>query len=529
MTNGLVDLFKRCIAVGRATDTPQERLKLRRVKAMFRRFSKILPALFVIVGLTIVIVGSTRLKSAVAPAGPVAGTTASPIAHVVILIQENHSFDNVLGRLCLQLNLQQMRCEGPMTSDGTPTGTPIGLTSTGTIQLPNASNSVPRAPHNVEAQTTAIDGGKMDGFDLMVEGGQNCDRPFNCYQAFEPGHIPNLAALATNFVIADHTFQSDLAASWGSHLGFVAGNMDGFFGNNPCENLSGLPPDCNSPVVTLGHGWGCDSNRDALWTSPSGQTMFEPSCVPDPALPLSGFPNGGAYRPTPVQWVPTIMDRLSSAGLPWKLYAGTTLDAMASGFEASGYQWAICPTFADCLYTPQRSNLALASQVISDATNGTLPAVSIVTPTAGNSQHNLQLMNTGDNWIGDVVNAIQNGPNWSSTAIFITYDDCGCFYDHVPPPSGLGIRVPMVIVSPFARRGFTDTNVASFASLLAFIEHNFGLRPLAKADAEAYDFSNSFDFSSRPVLSTIPMINSLETPEDREYMKKHPPDADDPT
>src|SRR2546422_596366 len=135
----------------------------------------------------------------------------------------------------------------------------------------------------------------------------------------------------------------------------------------------------------------------------------------------------------------------------------------------------------------------------------------------------------GDNRIGQAVSAIMTSPQWSSTAIFITYDDCGCFYDHVAPPSGLGIRVPMVIVSPFAKRGFTDKNVASFASLLAFIEHNFGLRPLAKADAEAYDFSDSFDFSQPPNLSTIPMINSLDTSEDLKYLKEHPPDDDDPT
>ena len=139
-------------------------------------------------------------------------------------------------------------------------------------------------------------------------------------------------------------------------------------------------------------------------------------------------------------------------------------------------------------------------------------------------------MKMGDNWIGQVVQAIENGPQWSSTAIFITYDDCGCFYDHVAPPAGLGIRVPMVIVSPYAKRGFTDSNIASYASLLAFIEHTFGLQPLSKTDADAYDFSNSFDFSA-PQLTTIPMVTSPETPEDLNYLKEHPRDPadDDPT
>ena len=109
--------------------------------------------------------------------------------------------------------------------------------------------------------------------------------------------------------------------------------------------------------------------------------------------------------------------------------------------------------------------------ILTDAAAGALPAFSIVTPTGPQSQHNGNSMIAGDNWIGQVVSAITSGPQWASTAVFITYDDCGCFYDHVPPPEpGMGIRVPMVIVSPYARRGFTDSNVATYASLLAFAE-----------------------------------------------------------
>src|SRR5262249_7179915 len=93
-------------------------------------------------------------------------------------------------------------------------------------------------------------------------------------------------------------------------------------------------------------------------------------------------------------------------------------------------------------------------------------------------------------------------PDWASTAVFITYDDCGCFYDHVPPPEGLGIRVPMVIASPYAKPGFTDSNVASFSSMLAFTEHVFGLSPLSARDAGAYDFADSFDFGNARMAKT---------------------------
>ena len=137
-------------------------------------------------------------------------------------------------------------------------------------------------------------------------------------------------------------------------------------------------------------------------------------------------------------------------------------------------------------------------------------------------------MRQGDSWIGQVVSAIMSGPQWSSTAIFIAYDDCGCFYDHVAPPPGLGIRVPMVIVSPYAKPGFTDSNTASFASLLAFAEHTFGLVPLTGKDANAYDYSASFDFAQRPLAPVRLSQHPLPAGE-KAWLEAHPEDTADPT
>src|SRR5262249_51510097 len=111
-------------------------------------------------------------------------------------------------------------------------------------------------------------------------------------------------------------------------------------------------------------------------------------------------------------------------------------------------------------------------------------------------------------------------PDWASTAVFITYDDCGCFYDHVPPPKGLGIRVPMVIISPYAKPGFTDSNVASFSSMLAFTEHVFGLSPLSDRDASAYDFADSFDFG-QPRTARTKLSRHRPTQAERRYLKHH--------
>src|SRR5262249_36762987 len=137
--------------------------------------------------------------------------------------------------------------------------------------------------------------------------------------------------------------------------------------------------------------------------------------------------------------------------------------------------------------------------ILTDAANGTLPDFSILLPSGdkvGTSQHNNTSMAAGDNWIGKAVNALMQGPEANSTVVFITYDDCGCFYDHVAPPSAqLGLRVPMVIVSPWARKGYTDSTPTSFIGMITFTEHLFGLPSLTAADANSYDYANSFDFT----------------------------------
>lgn len=231
-----------------------------------------------------------------------------------------------------------------------------------------------------------------------------------------------------------------------------------------------------------------------------------------------------------MQYVPTIMDRLDAAGLTWHLYTAPSGD--------SDYIWAVCPSFAECLDTGQAQNMVATSQIIGDASAGTLPNYSLLLggapPNYNNVvQHNGMSMAVGDSWIGQIVTAIENGPDWDSTAIFITYDDCGCFYDHVPPgvnPDGTqqGTRIPMVIVSPYARAGYTDSTHATFASILAYVEQTFGLAPLGINDAEAYPYTNAFDYSQTP-LPGIHMVRESITPAEQQYIADHPGIPDDPT
>jgi phospholipase C len=193
------------------------------------------------------------------------------------------------------------------------------------------------------------------------------------------------------------------------------------------------------------------------------------------------------------------------------------------------------------LLTSQSQSIVPTKQILNDTAPGGpgLPSFSIVLPNgvdthgryAKTSQHNGSLMSVGDNWIGQVVSAIQGDTkDWSSTAIFITWDDCGCFYDHVPSSvgSGFGIRVPMVIVSPYARRGYTERTTASFASMLRFTERVFSVPPLASADASAYDYFGSFNFAAQPNLATSHLIQQPVSPAPEQQVQAIKDNPNDP-
>jgi phospholipase C len=408
------------------------------------------------------------------------------------MIQENHSFDSILGAWCVKTS----RC------DGTTNGLIYGG---GVYPLRDASDHVSNPDHSTVAQTTAIDSGAMDGFSL-IEGCGKTDG-YQCLTQFRPGDsgVANVLALAGGFAVSDRTFEDGPLPSWGMHVESVAATLDGF--------KSSVTPFCTSRSG-CGQGWGCDSNRTMGWINPStGNVQYEPSCVPDYSLPSSIYPYGGAFRATPVPHVPTIMDELSAAGLTWRFYSPAPGGACHSGQGCSsgnntGYGWAICPTFAKCLYGDPGAMVA-NSQILTDAKDGTLPNYAVVTPPQADSEHNGDYMTIGDNYIGQVVSALENGPQWSATAIFLTWDDCGCFYDHVPPPHGLGIRVPMIIISPYAVPSSTDSNVADFASVLSFTEHAFSLRPLTSLDAGSYNYSASFDWNQTPLRPVDLATHSL--------------------
>jgi phospholipase C len=419
----------------------------------------------------------------VAGAPGTAGASAppSPIKHIVVLYLENHSFDSLLGFWC---DDNPGRCpQGGMPST-------VRL-SNGAVVTPSDMPDVPPiVAHTVHGQQEAIDGGKMDGWQLVV----GCHPPhYKCISGLEPSQEPNLITLADQFAISDDYFSLANSPSWGGHVYAVTASLDNFLGDIPVSR----------PHKKSGPGWGCDSLKVTQWVpSGGGPLQMVPSCIPDPSLHK---PHGGAFRKTPVPQVPSIMDRLSAAGLSWTSYAATV--------GKPGYIWSVCASLASCLDTSESSNVHPDSRIIKDARAGTLPAFSIITPgdsDVANSWHNGDSTTAGDNWLGKIAGAIMTGPEWSSTALFVTWDDCGCFYDQVPPPPAPngrpeGPRLPLLIVSPYARHAYTDTTRATHASILAYTERTFGLAPLNVNDLRAYEFGNAFNYS-QPPLKPVHMV-----------------------
>jgi phospholipase C len=434
------------------------------------------------------------------PAATASASTAvidatSPIKHVVIIYQENHSFDDVLGQLCQS---RVARCDGytgPVTFAD-------GKTAKNIVE-PDIS---PVVQHSRQSQLYAL----ANQYDKIVGCAAS---PYRCVTHYGPTAIPNLAALANKYVVADRTFASNPSQSFGAHMSLGIGTMDGFTGDNPQPSVEGVNPANN--------GWGCSSKKDALWspTFDFAAPVWMPSCIPNP--------NGsGAYEATRVPYRQTIMEQMESASLSWHIYQGNLAK------QPTMLQSSICTYYAWCAANRFTTNYNSSyATFTSAAAAGTMPNLSLLLPIASNSQHNGDSMATGDNYIGSMVNAVMNGPEWNSTAIFITYDDCGCFYDHVSPPAGLGMRNPMVIVSPWAKSAYTDSGVASNPySMLSFVDHTFGLPALSPEVGGAYDFSNSFDFTT-PTAGVTPQM--VHTPISRatkqkvaQYNRTH---AEDPT
>ena len=446
------------------------------------RFERLL--LVLAAAITLIIAGYSSASSASGASPSLPGPGVSPIKHIIVFLQENQTFDAVLGTWCAQTG----RCSG------TPIGTTVQMTD-GPHTIKQAADLVPDITHEVTAQLQAWNGGKNNGWATI----RGCTSPsFACLTAFAPSQIPALISLANTYAVSDETFTFGLHPSWADHYQwFTSGNSLGFRGNNPTK-VSGVP---------AGPGWGCDSNLVSPWAPPgSTTTQLVPTCIPDAR---TGLPNGGAFRPTPVPTTKTLAEDCElTAGCTWRVYNSDKI-------------WSIVDTFAYLHYKDAR--VSPTDQFLTDARNGTLASLSFLTPTfsgyaTNTSQHNMYSMAAGDQAINDAVTAAMTGPEAPSTAIFLTYDDCGCFYDSQGPG-----RVPMVIISPWVKPGFTDSTRTTFAGVERFAEITLGMPALNGLDRAAYPYTNSFDFSQSRALVRKPAMKRAVVPKATlEQLRKHP-------
>ena len=386
--------------------------------------------------IAIVVACSAAIASTASPPG------ATRIKHVFFILKENHTFDNYFGAF--------------PGVDGASTG----VTHTGrVVTLGPALNFFPRdIGHTFDDAVKAIDGGKMDKFDLIA-GAHQSGRLVN-YTRFTQAQIPNYWALASHYVLGDEFFTSVHGPSFPNHL-FTIAAQAGQAINNPDD------------VNTI---WGCDADPstvvDAL--DASGKRFEEPPCF--------DFPTGA--------------DSLNAAGLSWRYYG-------ASADEA-GYQWSAFDAISHIRFGPQWStNVRDDADFAADIASGDIANVTWITTEDELSEH----PHDGGSCKGEdssvkMLNAIMSSSAWSSSVIFISWDDFGGFYDHVPPPQldqyGLGPRVPLLIVSPFARPGFIEHQQLEFSSIVKFIEEVFGLPFLTARDFNSNDMFDAFDFIDPP-------------------------------
>jgi phospholipase C len=380
------------------------------------------------------------------------GRAVSPIQHVIIIVQENRTPDNLFqGLPGADISKTGLDSEGE-----TVTLKPVSLAASFDLA------------HNRASFLTDYDDGKMDGFDRNLQEKFHL-RPFSYAPASE---VQPYLDMASQYTFADNMFQTQQAGSFPAHQYLVSGTSSALpattysAADNPYDErqpTQTAPAGCDAPdyslVATLSRG-----NGD------SGASVFP--CFDRPAL----------------------SDLLDSAHLTWRYYQHLYGTGLWHAFDAIQH----------VRYGPDYANVVSPSQtILADISAGQLPAVSWVMPASdAYSDHPGSRSAKGPSWVAAVVNAVGESQYWNSTAVFITWDDWGGWYDHVPPKMynhfELGFRVPLVIVSPYAKAGFVSHRRHEFGSILRFAETAFDLGSLDTTDKRSDDLTDSFNFKKPP-------------------------------
>jgi phospholipase C len=398
------------------------------------------------------------------------------LQHVIIIMQENRSFDSYFGTY--------PGANGIPMKNGHPNDcNPDPVTHQCVYSYHDHSETTYGGPHDTPNVIRDIDGGKMDGFVRSARLGRSISgREAMAYH--DAREIPDYWAFAHDYVLQDAMFSSTTEWSLPAHL-YLVSNWSA-----NCRVLD-YPLSCQSA---------------------------DPCCLPQP----------GGYAWTDITWL------LHRAGVSWKYYVflGQSPDVINPG-EDDGVHgifapqsatipsiWNPLPLFADVAEDHQLRNIVDGTGFYTDAKNGTLPAVSWVVPNYHTSEHPTKSPRVGMEYVSGLVHAVMAGPDWNTTAIFVAWDDFGGLYDHVRPPAvddyGYGLRVPGLVISPWAKHGYIDHQLLSFDAYNKFIEDLFlGGQRLDPTDDGRFDnrpdvrenypglgnLFNDFDFSQVPRLS----------------------------
>ena len=432
--------------------------------------------------------------AAAAVTGSVVGGSSSKshgdihlIKHVVVIMQENRSFDSYFGTY--------------PGADGIPKNTCVADPKHGGCIRPfhDTRDVNGGGQHTHAAAVADIDGGKMDGFVAQAEAAQKtCSDPNdpacapsgyrNVMGYHTAAEIPNYWAYARNFVLQDHMFEPDASWSLPAHLFMVS------------EWSASCPADHDPMKCTNSDEW------------PPMPPVTKPGTTP---------PSGPDYAWTDLTYL------LHKQHVSWGYYVfpGTqpdcdddavTCKAVPQNATTPGI-WNPLPFFDTVVDDHQLGNIRSIQRFYAAARAGTLPAVSWVVPTNAVSDHPPARISVGQDYVTGLINTIMRGPDWKSTAIFLAWDDWGGFYDHVVPPTvdenGYGLRVPALVISPYAKRGFVDHQTLSFDAYAKFIEDDFlggaridprtdgrpDRRPTVRENVSVLgDIANDFDFSQKP-------------------------------
>jgi phospholipase C len=389
---------------------------------------------------------------------PLASAASLPgrfIKHVVVIVQENRSFDNLFAGF-----------------PGADTAT-SGLTHSGArISLHPITFSEVTLGHVYQTAMIEYDKGKMDGFDLVRASSVVRQKPGTIPYAYvERSLVQPYWTMAEQYALADHFFATEWGASFTAHQDLIAGTT----ALTKTESLVNVPS---------AYPWGCDA-------------PVRPPTVTYVLTVRRAIKPGP--RPCLTQY-PTIAQSLDAEHVSWRYYAPYVTGPNAN---LGGELFSAFDAIKAVRYGPDWKNVVSPqTQVLADAEGGNLASVSWVVPDFLDSDHPSAGSDTGPSWVASVVNAIGQGPDWKSTAIVIVWDDWGGWYDHVKPPQldyvGLGFRLPCIIVSPYIKPATISSTQYEYGSILKFIEQVFRLPSLGTTDVRANSLLNVFDFRMKP-------------------------------